>query len=35
MIVDQKPEYFNDYTKLGIKEEAYTYYKTGNRFRKK
>ena len=35
MIVDQKPEYFNDYTKLGIKEEAYTYYKKGNRFRKK
>lgn len=35
MIVDQKPEYFNDYTKRGIKEEAYTYYKTGNRFRKK
>lgn len=35
MIVDQKPEYFNDYTKRGIKEEAYTYYKKGNRFRKK
>ena len=35
MIIEQKPEYFNDYTKLGIKEEAYTYYKTGNRFRKK
>lgn len=35
MIVDQKPEYFNDYTKRGIKEESYTYYKKGNRFRKK
>lgn len=31
----QYPEYFDDYTKKGIKEEAYTYYKKNNNFRKR
>lgn len=35
IIENQFPEYFDDYTKKGIKEEAYTYYKKNNNFRKR
>ena len=34
-INETNPELLNNYTELGIKKEAYAYYKTKNRFKRK